>query len=180
MRATALRIPLSELKDAEFVKVAEQYVPSYAVTKSKLKASRVSVFGIVVRRYDGENFTSIKLDDFTNTIDVMAFEDAQELLKDIKEGSSVKVIGRVRQGNNGLFIALEGIQRLSFKEEMFKRLEIIKAFTQAIKDIQKEQKSRLDGKSGAKKNKAKNADKKQMLSEFVHADEIVVEREVVK
>ena len=180
MRATALRIPLSELKGAEFVKVAEQYIPSYAVTKSKLKASRVSVFGIVVRRYDGENFTSIKLDDFTNTIDVMAFEDARDLLKDIKEGCSVKVVGRLRQGNNGLFIALEGIQKLSFKEEMLKRLEIIKAFTQAIKDMQKEQKSRLDEKSGAKKGEGKSAGKKQTLSEFVHADEIVVEREVVK
>lgn len=178
MRATALRIPLSELEDAEFVKVAEQYVPSYAVTKSKLKASRVSVFGIVVRRYEGENFTSIKLDDFTGVADVIAFENNQGLLKNIKEGNAVKVIGRVRQGNNGLFIALEGIQKLNFKGEMFKRLEIIKDFTSRLKKIQKEQKE--DKGKGSKEKAKKNAGEKRMLDEFIHADEIVVEREVVK
>lgn len=178
MRATALRIPLSELEDAEFVKVAEQYVPSYAVTKSKLKASRVSVFGIVVRRYEGENFISIKLDDFTGTADVIAFENNQGLLKNIKEGNAVKVIGRVRKGNNGLFIALEGIQRLDFKEEMFKRLEIIKDFSLLLRNTQKERKG--DNKKGSKMKVKKNTNKKQMLDEFMHADEIVIEREVVK
>ena len=172
MRATALRLPLIELRDAEFVKVAEQYMPSYALTKYGLKASRVSVFGVVVRRYDSDTFTSIKLDDFTDTIDVIAFDPDREILKDIKVGLSVKVIGRVREGKNGLFIVPEAVRKLDFKEEMFKSLEIVKRFKEYLKSA-KEKKT-------VSEEKSKEKEKAASGSEFVSADELIVDKEVVK
>ncbi|MCD6479097.1 MAG: hypothetical protein J7L44_04405 [Candidatus Diapherotrites archaeon] len=177
MRATAIRIPLKELDGAEFVRVEEQYVPSYAITSSGLNVSRVSVFGIVVRRYETENFISIKLDDFTGTIDAIAFGEHMDKVREIKEGNAVKVIGRVREGNNGLFISVEGVQKLDFEEEMFKRLEILDCYYRSLGNKGKEDKS----KPVKKKEKKETAEKeKPMLADFVQADELEVEKEVIE
>jgi len=187
MQATAIRIPLKELEDAQFVKVEEQYVPSYAITRSGLKVSRASIFGIVVRRYENERFAAIRLDDFTGTIDVMAFGDSMSLLKDINECNAVKVLGRIRQGNNGLFILAEGIQKLGFYEEMYKRLEILKCYYGYLKEAQQDIKE--EGKEKASSEKAKkpleeakkSQDKKKlMLADFVSADELQIERQVIE
>lgn len=142
MRAVAMRIPLKELEDAEFVQVAEQYEPSYFLTKNGLKVSRVSVFGIVVRKYEGDNFTSIKLDDFTACIDALLFEDKRTLAEKIELGDAVKVIGRLRSGNNGIFISVEALRKLSFEEEMFKRLEILKCYRNYLKQAEKAEEAR--------------------------------------
>lgn len=189
MRATAMRIPLRELEDATFVKVDEQYVPSYAMTRSGLKVSRVSVFGVVVRRYENERFASIKLDDFTGTIDSMAFGDSIDLLKEIKEGDSVKVIGKIKQGNNGLFIALEGIQKLDFYNEMHKRLEILECYygylNRTGKNISNEngalaEKEHKPSKDKPKENEKSSGKKKPMLADFISAEELHIERKVIE
>ncbi|MEM4662653.1 MAG: OB-fold nucleic acid binding domain-containing protein [Candidatus Diapherotrites archaeon] len=190
MRATAIRIPLKELNNAEFVKVEEQYVPSYVLTESGLKISRVSIFGVVVRRYENERFMSVKIDDFTGTIDVMAFEGDPNynLLKDLEEGDSIKVIGRIKQGNNGLFIAAEGVRKLSFYEEMLKRLEIASIYKEYLRADTKLESLKKTKEKQILKDGTVIADsqketvtkrKKPMLADFISADELDIDEKVI-
>ncbi|MCX8190236.1 MAG: OB-fold nucleic acid binding domain-containing protein [Candidatus Diapherotrites archaeon] len=182
MRSNAMRIPLKELEDATFVKVEEQYVPSYVLTKSGLKVSRVSVWGVVVRRYEDERFLSLKIDDFTGTVDVMAFDTELEMnsIKKLKEGDSVKVIGKLKQGNNGIFIAAENALRISFSEEMLKRLEILFVYNSYLKGMQQSLGSE-SAKDGLKKLDAdkKKFGKEPMLADFIPADELDIDEKVI-
>lgn len=183
MRSTAMRMPLKELEGASFVKVEEQYVPSYALTKSGLKVSRISAWGVVVRRYENERFLSLKIDDFTGTIDVMAFstDSAINSMKKIVEGDSVKVIGRLKQGNNGLFIAAEGAKKISFEEEMLKRLEILCLYNGYLKGMH--QGIRLehikDEEDSISIYEKKVGKKKPMLADFISADELDIDEKVI-
>ncbi len=123
MREPALKIPLSEIK-GEYVKGEKEFDTNYLITPDEKKISRVNIWGNVVKKFEGENFTAITIDDFTQTIDANVFENL-EILEKIQTGDIIKIIGKIRQGNKGLFVLIEGIQKLSFQEEMNKRLENI-------------------------------------------------------
>jgi RPA family protein len=126
-RETALRLPLSELADAEYFKPEEEFRAGFALTKSNFRAARVLVWGNVVKAFDsGESekvFKGIELDDFSECLSCLAFEEKAGLLNGIKAGDVVEVMGKVRQGQRGNFIWLEFVRRLSPAEELKRRLE---------------------------------------------------------
>jgi len=153
--AIAKRVLLKELENAHYYKSEGEFEPNYITLENGEKASRVNAWGACVHSFKSEKLASITLDDFTATIDVLAFEDKRKLLEKISIGDSVSVIGRPREGKNGLFIALEGIQKLSFKEEMLKRLEVLKS----VKERKK---------------------KKKEAIEFTRASELNIERKVIE
>jgi len=155
-------LPLKELENAVFFKAKEEYTPHYAITEKGQKISRVSVWGVVTRTFESENdFASISLDDLTGTIDVNAFKDDTELFSKIKKGDSVKVIGKMRENNNGLYILAEGVKRISFKEELLQRARNIEAF-------------------GKIPVKAKEKKEKPDETEFLQASELSIERKVIE
>ncbi len=125
-REPALMLPLSELK-GEYVKGKEEFDTNYLITNTGGKISRANVWGNIVKKYETENFVSITIDDFSDTIDVMVFENI-EILKTLKLGQVVRIIGKIRQGKNGFFILCEGVQKLSFEGEMLARAQIKEFF----------------------------------------------------
>jgi len=158
----AFNLPLKELESAVFFKAKEEYTPHYAITEKGQRVSRVNVWGIVTRTFESENgFASISLDDFTGTIDVNAFKDDMELFSKIKKGDSVKVIGKVRENNNGVYVLAEGVRKLSFKEELLHRAKNIEAF-------------------GKIPVKAKEKKEKPDETEFMQASELSIDRKVIE
>jgi len=158
----AFNLPLKELESAVFFKAKEEYSPHYAITEKGQRVSRIGVWGVVTRTFESENgFASISLDDFTGTIDVNAFKDDMELFSKIKKGDSVKVIGKVRENNNGLYVLAEGVKRLSFKEELLQRARNIEAY---------------------KKIPVKAKEKKEKVNEteFLQASELSIDRKVIE
>ncbi len=156
----AFSIPLSELAGAVFFRGEEEFQPHYVITKRGEKISRVNVWGVVTRTFESENnFASISIDDFTGSIDVNAFNERLALLKKAKKGSVVRVIVKVRENNSGTYILLEGLQKLSFEEELLKRLQNVKFV--ATREKKPEKKEEVD------------------LGEFTQASEIKIEREVI-
>lgn len=158
----AFNLPLSELEGAVFFRAEREFEPHYIITEGGERISRVNVWGVVTRTFESENnFASISIDDFTGAVDVNAFNEGLAVLKRARKGDTVRVIGKVRENNNGLYVLAEGIQKISFREEMLKRLQNLEAFN-------------------SKGKKAEKPAEKYEFNEFTQASELRVEREVIK
>lgn len=126
-RETALRLPLKELVDAEYFKPEEEFRGGFVLTHSGFRASRVFVWGNIVRVFENERtekpIKAIELDDFTACFTCMAFEEKTGLFKGLKEGDVVEVMGKVRQGQQGNYLLPELVRKISPQEEMQRRME---------------------------------------------------------
>ncbi len=144
-REIAFKLPLSELIGGEYIKGEKEFEPNYLITKSNFRASRVNVWGNVVRRFTSENdLSSITLDDFSGCMDVNVFKENLSLFDNIDVGDVVAVIGKVKKGNKGLFILAESARKISPDEELMKRLENIKSL-QSLEKMERKIKEKDEG-----------------------------------
>jgi len=157
----AFDLPVAELNGSVFFRGEAEFEPHYVITKRGGRISRVNAWGVVSRTFESENdFASISIDDFTGSIDVNAFKETLGLVKNVRKGDTVRVIGKVRENNRGLYILAEGVKKISFEEEMLKRLQNIKSFLR-------------------KPEAGERKEKKEDFSEFKQASELKIEREVI-
>ncbi len=104
---TARKAAIKDMMSGSWVK-KEGMEPSYIVTGSGEKLSRVRLMGTVVGRFVAEdgNFASITLDDGTDTMRVKTFKTAKPLDR-VNPGSLVEVIGKVREYNAEIYVIPE-------------------------------------------------------------------------
>ncbi len=108
---TARRLPLKEVEGA-------RESDSGFVTPSGHEVRKVSVWGVVVRKFVGEKSTMLLLDDFTATLPVVLFQET-----DVDEGDVVRVIGRVSKRNDEIRILADVVRKISTEEELYHRLQ---------------------------------------------------------
>lgn len=114
MRDPARNLPLCEIINAE--KRDDTYI-----SPSGIPFRRVSVWGVVVRKFVGENHLMLILDDFTATIPVFLFKELKDL--EINEGDTVWVMGRVKEREGEKRIIAELVRKIDHREEMLQRLK---------------------------------------------------------
>ena len=114
VRFPARRLPLCEVVGAE--KKEDRYI-----SPSGIPFRRVSVWGVVVRKFVGENYLMLIIDDFTATIPVFLFGEVKDL--EINEGDTVRVIGMVRERENEKRIIAEILRKIDHNEEVLHRLQ---------------------------------------------------------
>jgi len=166
-RLTAIKMRINDIVEGEY-KVEEGFTPNYILTRDGRKISRVRILGTVVSVFESEDgqFNSITLDDGTDTIRVKTFK-GMNLLKKIKIGDLVDVIGKVREYNGEIYIIPEIIYNVEdFNTETLRMLEIVKSKNEWKKKVEL-----------VKKNKDKmNEDElKKFLSEHYGFKESEVE-----
>ena len=115
VRNVAYRLPLAEVSQAK--KEGEGFI-----TPSGLEVKRVSVWGVVARKFISENHLMFILDDFTGTIPVYVFGEGAPSLE-IEEGDVVRVIGTLREREGEPRIMAEVLRKIDAKEELLHRLE---------------------------------------------------------
>jgi len=110
---TARKTAIKDLMSGSWVK-KEGMEPSYVVSPSGEKLSRVRLMGTVVGRFVAEdgNFASITLDDGTDTMRLKTFKTAKPLDK-VNPGSLVEVIGKVREYNAEIYMIPEVVTAIS-------------------------------------------------------------------
>lgn len=146
-REPAVRLPLIELVKARYFKPQEQFKAGYALTKSGFKASRVFIWGNVVKTFEGDpeigkGFKGVELDDFTECLSVLCFEEKASLLENVREGDVIEVLGKVRKGKKGIFVLGEHVKKISLNRELMHRavnLVSLKKLPKAKKGKEKEQ-----------------------------------------
>lgn len=81
------------------------------------KPGRAIVWGVVVKRFDGEKYTMIIIDDFTETLPVYIFG-----VCEVEVGDTVRVMGRVREREGQPRILADKVIRINIYEELVHRL----------------------------------------------------------
>ncbi len=114
MRFPAVTLPIKEIDAAK--NDGRNYV-----SPSGVSFRRVSVWGVVVRKFVGEESTMLILDDFTGTIPVILLGDLRNV--EVDEGDVVRVIGMARERNEDKRIIAEILRKISTEEEILHRLQ---------------------------------------------------------
>ncbi|MFB6075851.1 MAG: OB-fold nucleic acid binding domain-containing protein [Candidatus Aenigmatarchaeota archaeon] len=91
----------------------EGFESNYVLTPMGRKVSRVNLLGTIMKKFinDDGDYGFIVIDDETETIRAKVFQNTS-ILEGIKEGQLVKVIGKVREYNDELYLNLEHVKEL--------------------------------------------------------------------
>lgn len=128
-RLVAVKTSIKSVLSGNYFQHTGKWEPDYVVTPEGEKVSRINLIGAVVSAYFSEdgNYGAVTLDDGTETIRLKAFKGEIKPLQDLKIGSIVNVIGRLRKYKDELYIAPETIIPSDTQRELLRRLEIEKS-----------------------------------------------------
>ncbi len=127
-RSTAVKIRIKDIVDGEFVRSTERWEPNYVVTSFNDRVSRVRILGSVVSKFvsDDKNYSTVTLDDGSDTITVRTFEEERELLEGIDLGDMVDVVGKVKDYQEERYITPESMWKLDDPNwELVRKLELL-------------------------------------------------------
>ncbi len=149
-RVTAFKLPICEIVEGDYNKTEKEDEANYLLTKSGFRISRAKIWGNVSRVFESTDkpFKSITLDDFTQTISLLAFDEKVSVLDGIKVGDVVTAIGKPREGRDEIFLLAETVKKINPTEEMLCRAENI----HSMKTLKKEESDKkADEKPGSEK-----------------------------
>jgi RPA family protein len=118
-RKIAKKVPVSDLNKGTYIK-RPGWEPSGVLTKYG-EITRVNLIGVIVSKSQTENTLTVILDDGTGSISIRFFE---RPLEEYKIGDFIKVIGRVREGSNTIYIVPEIMKKVNKKWHEFHNLEL--------------------------------------------------------
>ena len=130
VRFPARRLPICEIVNA-------QTRENTYISPSGIEFRRVDVWGVVVRKFSGENHLMLILDDFTATIPVLLFEELKDL--EINEGDVVRVMGMVREREGEKRIVAELVRKITPEEEVLHRLHNLLTVLRGTKPAEEEE-----------------------------------------
>lgn len=110
---SAKKVRVNDLINGKFLPGSkEEMTPSYVITPYGEKISRVNIIGTIVEKYmaEGGTFSSVTIDDGTDSIRIKSFEGLPFEGFDI--GNMIRVIGRVKEYNGEIYITHELMQKI--------------------------------------------------------------------
>ena len=140
---------ISDIVTGKFIR-KEGLEPSYVLTSLGQRISRVKLVGTIIDKYMSEdgNYSSLTLDDESDSIRIKAFKEDASILEKFEIGDLVLVIGKVREYADENYIVPEVIKKVMNPDyESLHRLEVLKQLVQqkkAIKIIRREKENFLD------------------------------------
>ncbi|MBN2126765.1 MAG: hypothetical protein JW703_00055 [Candidatus Diapherotrites archaeon] len=130
-RETAVKLPLIELSEGDFFPGIQEFEGMHLITKKGFRASRVNIWGIMQGKKITQEGTMLELNDLTSKIDVL-IPDELNFDENFNEGESLQIIGKIRQGNKNYVLA-ESVTKISFEEELLKRVDNIYSLKHLMK-----------------------------------------------
>ena len=128
LRQTAIRARISDITTGKFVR-KEGLEPSYVLSELGQRISRAKLLGTVVDKFMSEdgNYSTITIDDDSDSIRIKAFRENVNLLKDIELGDLVMIIGKVREYAGENYIIPDIVKKVANPNyECLHKLEILK------------------------------------------------------
>jgi len=147
LRQTAIRARISDITTGKFVR-KEGLEPSYVLSELGQRISRAKLLGTVVDKFMSEdgNYSTITIDDDSDSIRIKAFRENVNLLKDIELGDLVMIIGKVREYAGENYIIPDIVKKVANPNyECLHKLEILKELLKQRKvfDTIKKEKERF-------------------------------------
>lgn len=105
----------------------EEMKPSYVITAFGEKVSRVNLVASVMDKFLSEdgNYSTMTIDDGSESLRVKAFKEDVKLLEDIEVGDMVLVIGKLKEYNGEVYINAEVVKKVNPNYESLRKLEIL-------------------------------------------------------
>jgi len=143
IRQTMVKTRISDVVNGKFIR-KEGMEPSYVLTDIGQKISRVNLLGTVVDKFMSEdgNYSTITIDDDSDSIRVKAFKDDAKIFDNINTGDLVMIIGKVREYSDENYIIPEIVKKIADPNyESLHKLEVLKDLMKqkkVLEDIKKE------------------------------------------
>ncbi len=118
-RKVAKKVPVVDLVKGTYIK-RPGWEPSGVLTKYG-EITRANIIGLIVSKSETDNTLSLLLDDGTGSISMRMFEKPTQ---QFEVGEFVRVIGRVRENSNNIFIVPEIIKKVDPKWHKLHNLEL--------------------------------------------------------
>jgi len=127
LRQTTIPSRIIDITKGKFIR-KEGLEPSYVLTDINQKISRTKVVGTIVDKFFREetNYSSITIDDDTDSIQIKTFGADTSLLEKFEIGDMIFVIGKVREYNDQNYIIPEVIKKTEPNYESLHKLEVLK------------------------------------------------------
>ena len=122
-RATAHKLLVCDILSATYQK-PENEDANFLLIENK-KINRINLIGIIVQKESLGNITNLLLDDGSGRIIVRSFEETV-FLKELCVGSTILVIGKVREYNNEKYLSYEVIKEVSSLWLKVRSIELMK------------------------------------------------------
>ncbi|NPA47443.1 MAG: replication protein RepA [Thermococci archaeon] len=127
-RLPASRVYLRDVLEGYYVKSEGDFEPNYLITRDARKVYRVKVVATVVREptiSDDETYGKFQIDDGTGTVWVFGFRDDTRLVKLVKKGDLVQIIGKVAEWRDDKQILVEGVSTVEPNAWILHRFETL-------------------------------------------------------
>jgi RPA family protein len=138
-RETAVKLPLNELINAEFFPGIKEFEANHLITKNNFRIARINLWGIIQKKEINQLGLMLELNDLTGKFNAL-IPDELNLNESFNEGESIQAIGKIRSGNPN-YVLIELIKKISFKEELLKRIDNI----YSLKNLKKHEKNKEEG-----------------------------------
>ena len=128
-RQTAYKICIYDLKNNQLIKETGEWEPNYILFNEN-KISRVNVIAHVIMKNENadKSYSSVLLDDGTETIRAKCWKEDIKILNNIKIGDIVLLIGRISEFNNEMYITPEIIKPIAHVWAKIRKLELDKLY----------------------------------------------------
>lgn len=128
-RQTAFKICIYDLKNNQLIKETGEWAPNYILFNGN-KISRVNVIANVIIKNENadKSYSSILLDDGTETIRAKCWRDDTKILDSVNVGNVVILIGRIREFNNEIYITPEIIKPVDYLWTKIRKFELDKLY----------------------------------------------------
>ncbi len=128
LRQTMIRSRIYDIVNGKFVR-KEGLEPSYVLTDTGQRISRVNLLGTIVDKFMSEdgNYSVITIDDDSDSIRIKTFREDVSIFDNLEIGDIVMVIGKVREYAGENYIIPEIVKKIADPNyESLHKLEILK------------------------------------------------------
>ena len=124
-RQTAYKIWISNILNKKYIKQAG-WEPNF-IQVNGYKVSRVNIIANVISRFDGDNYSSVVLDDGSSAIRVKSWGEDIKRLENVNAGDMVLIIARPKEFNEEIYLIPEVVKKLENPNwEILRKTELLK------------------------------------------------------
>jgi RPA family protein len=135
MKPAAYKLKIEDLMKGQYIRSIGGPEPSHLLTPWGQRVIRARVMGTVVDKFvrEDQSYAVLRLDDGTETISIRAWREGVPELNRFNVGSTVDIIGRVREFEGEIYLAPELILPVNDPNwELVRELEIVEARREAL------------------------------------------------
>jgi len=135
MKPTAYKLKIEDLVRGRYVRSADGSEPPHLLTPWNQRVTRARIMGTVIDKFvrEDQTYAALRVDDGSETISVRAWREDVPGLDKIGVGSTIDIIGRVREFEGEIYLVPELVIPVEDHNwELVRELEIIESRRKAL------------------------------------------------